>query len=227
MDPYIEACGLWEGFHSHLIEAIYRTLARMLPRGYTADTNVRNYVVVMERDGKEEYLAKPDESVPMRAFIEIYAEAEGQALVTCIEVLSPSNKRRGTKGWTKYHRKRQAMLLGKANFIEIDLLRDELPMPMLDSWPDAPYRLLVSRRLHAPHCRAWPAHFRKRLPVLPVPLASPDPDLSLDLQPLIDEIYSLGRYHERIDYSRPLTPPLSEPDAAWVQEQVQSRKGTR
>jgi hypothetical protein len=51
-----------------------------------------------------------------------------------------------------------------------------------------------------------------------VPLLDPDPDLSLDVQPLLDSIYSLARYDERIDYGRPLTPPLSDGDAAWVAE---------
>src|SRR5262245_49981182 len=38
MDPYLEACGLWEGFHGHLVEAIYRSIARVLPQGYAIDT---------------------------------------------------------------------------------------------------------------------------------------------------------------------------------------------
>jgi Protein of unknown function (DUF4058) len=138
--------------------------------------------------------------------------------VTCIEVLSPSNKRPGTEGWLQYERKRQAMLLGRANFIEIDLLRDGQKMPMLSAWPKSPYTLLVSRASKAPYCRVWPAHFRRRLPPIPVPLLRPDPDLTLDLQPLVESIYSLGRYDERLDYARPLTPALSAEDAAWVRE---------
>jgi hypothetical protein len=260
MDPYIEACGLWQSFHGHLIEAIYRALATILPRGYTVDTAVRSYVVLMGLEGKEENLAKPDvavlqpaagtkprkkkggvavaapaeetESVRMKAFIaerfeetfvEIYAELEEHVLVTCIEVLSPSNKRKGSEGWQQYERKRQAMLLGKANFIEIDLLRGGSKMPMLTPWPDCPYTLLVCRSFDAPTCRAWPVHFKRRLPVIPVPLLEPDPDLHLDLQPLLDDIYSLGRYDERIHYARPLTPALSEEDAAWMQEALKDR----
>jgi Protein of unknown function (DUF4058) len=34
MDPYIEACGLWEGFHSHLIEKISEKLADVAPEHY-------------------------------------------------------------------------------------------------------------------------------------------------------------------------------------------------
>src|SRR5439155_3589113 len=135
-------------------------------------------------------------------FVEIYVEREERILVTCIEVLSPSNKRKDTEGWQEYGRKRQAMLLGRANFLELDLLRGGHKMPMLDPWPDSPYTLLVCRERRAPYCRVWPAHFRRPLPVIPVPLLDPDPDLSLDLNPLLADIYSVGRYDVDIDYTR-------------------------
>src|SRR6266566_610325 len=63
MDPYIEAPRLWEGFHNHFIEAIYRAIASVLPRGYIADTAVRSYIVLMQPEGKKEHLAKPDVAV--------------------------------------------------------------------------------------------------------------------------------------------------------------------
>jgi hypothetical protein len=260
MDPYIEACGLWEGFHNRLIHKIDETLAAILPRGYTIDTAVRSYVVLVQTEGKVERLAKPDvtiteaatgkkprkkkggvavaepaeaaESVPMQAFIaeefeetfvEIYAELEERVLVTCIEVLSPSNKRRGSEGWLQYERKRQALLLGRANFIELDLLRGGHKFPMLTPWPDTPYTLLVCRANRAPYCRVWLAHFLHRLPVIPVPLLYPEPDLTLDLQPLLDGIYELGRYDERVDYARPLTPPLPDALAVSVRDLLKDR----
>jgi hypothetical protein len=260
MDPFIEACGLWEGFHNHLIEAIYQALAPALPQGYTIDTAVRSYVVLLEEESKQEHLAKADvtiteaatakkprkkkdrvsvaeshedaESVAMQAFIaeqfeesfvEIYAELAERVLVTCIEVLSPSNKRRGTEGWLQYERKRQALLLGHANLLEIDLLRGGARHPMLTPWPESPFRLLVSRATLAPHCRVWLAHFLHRLPPIPVPLLFPEPDLSLDLQPLLDGIYALGCYDERLDYARSLDPPLSEIETVGVRDLLKNR----
>src|SRR5206468_13040798 len=65
-------------------------------------------------------------------FIEIYEAEPGPRLVTCIEVLSPSNKRPGKKGWKLYLRKRNALLLGKANLVEIDLVRRGQRMPMIE-----------------------------------------------------------------------------------------------
>jgi len=162
MDPYIEACGLWGDFHSHLIEKICEKLADVAPEHYLVRTGERSYVVLVESEGKKSYPFLPDvsmtaprgrkktpkkggtalaepageaEPVTMRAFIqeehreafiEIYEASPGQRLVTSIEVLSPSNKRPSTEGWELYQRKRQSLLLGNVNLVEIDLLRGGL-----------------------------------------------------------------------------------------------------
>jgi Protein of unknown function (DUF4058) len=157
-------------------------------------------------------------------FIEITAAGPERRLVTCIEVLSPTNKRPNSPGWDQYYRKRQALLLGEASLVEIDLLRGGEKMPMLDDWPNSPYTLLVGRWYKEGLCHVWPAHFRKRLPVIPVPLDRPDPDVVLDLQPMIDSIYERSRYGEDIDYTKPLNPPLQEADQSWLQEQLKARQ---
>ncbi len=156
----------------------------------------------------------------MERFIDIYEQPSRQRLVTSIEVLSPSNKRQGSKGWKIYLRKRRALLLGKANLVEIDLVRRGTRMPMLDRWPDSPYYLLVARDEWAPDCRVWPAFFDEPLPPIAIPLNRPDADITLALQPLIDGIYQRARYYEQIDYSRLLKPPLSPEEAAWLTKQL-------
>lgn len=223
MDPFMEACGLWPDFHGHLIEKIYDTISPVLPAGYLARTGERSHVVLVEPEGKAEDGVLPDvtltdpaaksstegpgavgaEPVELRAFIEqeyrekfidIYELKPERRLVTSIEVLSPSNKKRRSRGWRKYLRKRQALLLGKANLVEIDLLRGGDRMPMLDPWPASPYTLLVAREESGPRCRVWPAFMDRPLPAIPVPLSRPDADLTLALQPLVDAIYERGRY---------------------------------
>jgi hypothetical protein len=244
MDPYIEACGLWGDFHTHLIEEIYERLAEAVPERYVVRTGERSYVVLVESEGKKNYPFLPDvsvttqrgrrkitkkggtalaepadqaEPVTMRAFvqeehreafIEIYETDPEQRLVTSLEVLSRSNKHAGTEGWDLYQRKRQSLLLSNVNLVEIDLLRGGQRMPMLDPWPDSPYTLLVARAKNPQLCRVWPAHFQRPLPALPVPLAKPDPDIPVALQPMIDVIYQRSRYKRSIDYSKPLIPPL-------------------
>jgi len=158
-------------------------------------------------------------------FIEIFDAESEERLVTCVEVLSPSNKRPGTEGWDLYLRKRQALLLGSAHFVEIDLLRGGRRMPMVTPWPKSPYYLLVSRRRRAPYCSVWPAGFRHPLPPISIPLDDPHPDIPLDLQPMIEAVYQRASYDQSINYSKTLTPPLGAEDAAWVAEQLRARAG--
>ena len=149
------------------------------------------------------------------AFIEIYETDPETRLVTALEVLSPSNKRPGTAGWELYQRKRQSLLLGMGSLVELDLLRGGRRMPMLDPWPDSPYTLMVSRARKPRTCQVWEGHFQRPLPPVPIPLTKPDPDLELNVQPLLDTIYRRFRYEQTINYSKELTPPLSPEEAAW------------
>jgi len=181
-------------------------------------------------------VAEPDadsDPVTMRAFIEeehresfveIFEADPEQRLVTTIEVLSPSNKRLGSKGWKLYQRKRQSVLLGGVNLVEIDLLRGGQRSPMLDPWPTSPYTLLVARAKKYQLCRVWPAHFDRPLPEIPVPLAKPDADIPLQLQPMIEAIYQRSRYAGSIDYRKPLTPPLNAEEVAWLKRQPRERQ---
>src|SRR5207302_6933272 len=111
------------------------------PEGQSAPITMRALVETEYREG----------------FLEIRELNPERKLITCIEALSPSNKRPGTPGWLQYIRKRQAYLEGAAHFVEIDLLRSGRRMPMADEWPDSPYYLLVSRKHEAPNASVWPA----------------------------------------------------------------------
>jgi hypothetical protein len=246
MDPFIEDRGLWPDFHDDLIAEIERNLAAQLPERYFIQTGERTYVVLAGTNEKGTTPICPDPrikkpaaasqacqgssgAVTMQAFIdqhfrenfiEIYTEEPQPRLVTCIEVLSPANKQRGNRGWKLYLRKRNALLLGKANLVEIDLLRGGRRMPMVEPWPKSPYYLLVGREDHAPYCRVWPVYFNQPLPEIPVPLASPDRDVPLALQPMIEAVYERSRYGRRLQYDKPLTTLLSPEDAAWLAQRL-------
>lgn len=157
MDPYIEACGLWGDFHHELISEIKRALAEAAPDRYVIRAEERSYLADVEittrrRDrasGSDMGTAIKElslvEEQHQEAFLEIHETSPDQRLVTSIEVLSPSNKRPHTPGWDLYLRKRQSLLLGDVNLVEIDLLRNGQRMPMLDPWPESPYSILVAR----------------------------------------------------------------------------------
>src|SRR5207253_3943250 len=149
-------------------------------------------------------------------FLEIRQVDPEHKLITGIEILSPSNKRPNTKGWRLYYRKRLAYLSGYANLVEIDLLRRGRRMPMASAWPDSPYYLLVCRKKQASRCAVYPATFTEPLPPIPIPLAPPDADITLDIQPFVAAIYARSRYERDIDYHKPLYPPLSQTEAAWL-----------
>jgi hypothetical protein len=96
---------------------------------------------------------------------------------------------------------------------------------MIDPWPDSPYTVLVARAKKAQLCRVWSASFREPLPTIPVPLAKPDPDVPLNLQPLIDAVYQRSCYERSIDYTHPLTPALSAEETAWLEQKLRARTG--
>ncbi len=177
-------------------------------------------------------VAEPDE-LAVRAFVEeefretfveIQEADSDHQLVTCIELLSPSNKKPNSPGWDMYLRKRQGILQARsANLIEIDLLRGGQRMPMQDAWPSSPYALLIARKNRMPFCQVRTAHFRTLLPAISVPLLNPDADVPLALQPMIDAIYGSFRYHRSIDYAQSISPPLSADDGIWLEQQLHSR----
>lgn len=53
------------------------------------------------------------------------------------------------------------------------------------------------------------------MPKLPIPLRVPDPDATLDLKAVVDQVYDGGRYGNYI-YSGPPEPLLAPDDAAWA-----------
>jgi hypothetical protein len=63
MDPYIETSGYWGDFHSGLIALIQQHLADVAPEGYYVHTNTRDYLEVVEQEGRHERALIPDVSV--------------------------------------------------------------------------------------------------------------------------------------------------------------------
>jgi hypothetical protein len=208
MDPFIEACHLWEDFHYRLISEIINSLSPFLPSRYVVRAGERTY--------KSEF---------REPFLEIREVHRDRQLVTTVEILSPSNKRFGSEGWLEYLRKRQMCLGGIFNFVEIDLLRGGRRMPMDDDWPESPYYLLLMcRKDQVPRCTVWPASFLRPLPPIAIPLLPPDSDITLALQPMIEAIFARSHYELDIDYNQPLRPPLSTEETAWFEERIRRRQ---
>jgi Protein of unknown function (DUF4058) len=221
---YIVLAGV-DNKEDHLLKPDVGVLA---PPGRETKRRAASGTAVAEQTTADEVTARAFIDERYREnFIEIYEEDGGQLrLVTCLEILSPSNKRSNTKGRKLYLRKRNALLLGSAHFVEIDLLRGGARMPMLDPLPESPYYVLLCRQERAPYCRVRKAYFDRALPDLTIPLGDNDPDVVLPLQPLVDAVYERSRYARRLDYNKPLTPPLIAEQIAWLQGRLRGATET-
>lgn len=136
-------------------------------------------------------------------------------LVTMIEILSPANK--VGEGVTEYNTRRIDLLQTQTHLLEIDLLRGGARIMLNDPVPTAPYYVYLSRGDHRPSTLVWAVQLRDRLPVVPVPLLRPDPDVPLDLQAALDACFTLVGYERLIDYTAPPPPPdLNAEDSAWL-----------
>jgi hypothetical protein len=153
-------------------------------------------------------------------YLEIWEMDPDRRLVTCIEVLSPTNKRPGSVGWREYERKRQLFFQGHANLVEVDLLRGGQRLAMVESWPACPYSIMVVRKESAPATHIWPAYSMRPLPCVPVPLTPAFADVSLDLQPLVDAIYRRSRYATDVQYAVPAEIALSPDETAHLQRHI-------
>ena len=54
------------------------------------------------------------------------------------------------------------------------------------------------------------------IPSFPVPLQPGEPEPVVELQRLVDEMYTRARFDLAIDYTQPLKPSLATEEASWV-----------
>jgi hypothetical protein len=152
-------------------------------------------------------------------------EASSNAVITVVEVLSPTNKRPG-EGRRLYSTKRQTVLGSASHLVEIDLLRAYEPMAMHPVAPEATstYRILVSRSECRPQADLYEFTIQESMPEFPLPLQAAGEQVTVDLQPLVNGIYDRSGYGLRIDYQAPVPPPtLTVDDQAWIREVLGSR----
>lgn len=243
MNPYLEQDDAWHDFHQQFIPLVGQMIVPQVRPSYIV--KVEEHVFIHERSAAErEFLGRPDVSItrgdvplPSRpgsqvleapvhgripvaidverlSFVEIRDRRDRQ-LVTVLELLSPSNKRHGADR-EQYVAKRRQLLASSAHFVEIDLLRGGPRMPIEDL-PDCDYCIMVSRVEKRPEVGIWPVRLRERLPIIPIPLRTPDADARLDLQEALHRLYDAAGYEDYI-YTGAPQPPLHPDDAAWARQ---------
>lgn len=153
-------------------------------------------------------------------------DAQSRAVITVIEILSPSNKIKGAYGRESYARKRDEVLDSKTHLVEIDLLRGgQSFLPKLKR-RGGDYFVHVSRAGQRPKGELWRIRLPQRLPPIVIPLKAGDDDAKLDLQEVFTSVYDRAGFDLIVNYREPPDPPLTPEQAAWA-EQWLTKKGLR
>lgn len=253
MNPYLENPLFWSEIHNLLIAAIFRKLNPQLRPKYKVAIEKRVYQTTNEDSllvGVADVAVQSTQKTPLpqlasiavaspsveavtvdvtmpetvkETFLEV-RDVATQEVVTVIEIISPKNKRPG-EGRNAYVKKRLQVLGSCTNLVEIDLLRDGKPQQLQNNL-QTDYRILVSRAYLRPKADLYAFNLQNSIPSYPLPLREGDTEPLLDIQTLINELYDEGNYDLVIDYTQGPVPPLSQENAAWVDE-VLKEKGLR
>jgi len=243
VDPFLEASGLWEGFHERLIIHLSDLLSERVPRRYWVNIQERITSIGLPEGERHQFVAdigvsainghpttgdRPTGSIatmepvtrtmkyeePAReSYLEILRLPERQ-IVTVIEILSPSNKE--LPGRELYKKKRESLLNQFVHVVEIDFLIQGTRLPTNEPLPDADYFAFVARADQRPRCEVYPWLLPQLLPTIPIPLQDPDPDINLDLGALWNHAFTRGRYDEVLRYSAGPPAFVRPADRDWV-----------
>lgn len=245
MDPFLES-QVWQDFHTRMITVVSERLISEIQPRYFILVEHRIYVegvdgdvdsvriadvALLSRDtyrapalsrSTDRVAAAVECMLPMptprkEARLAIY-DHETDDIVTVIELLSPSNKRRHGDGRREYLAKRQEFFEKTFNLVELDLLRSGARLPMAGPLPPGDFYAIVSRANRRPRCEVYPWTLRDKLPAIPIPLKHGDADAVVPLQEVFDTVYQRARYDLSVKYDSPLDPPLSDVELQWVKQ---------
>ena len=252
MNPYLEG-HLWADVHNALASKIRQMLVPLLRPRYVARLEI--YLVEDPTPETEVGVLYPDVEVlqvrtvrrqsdasgsvalattpatltlPLLSPVEIripvveIRDTANNVLVTSIEILSPVNKRE--PGLSNYRQKQQRLRQAQVNLVEIDLLRRGTRPFNHPRLQEASYVVTLTRA-QATALEVWTIALLEQLPVLPIPLRLPDPDVPLDLEQALAEIYDEAGYDLSIDYTQAPPPPaLSEFDEQRLRNYLEPSK---
>lgn len=237
MNPFLEQADTWEDFHQSFLKDLRDHLSGRVGDNYFVKIEVRLYL--HERSAEERrFIGRADVGIttsgaprsqpaatltaPMQlqmpaVDIERHSSLEirdrrNRRLVTAIELLSPSNKTRGSDRDDYLAKRRE--LLATTNLVEIDLRRGGT-RPSPPEIPPCDYYVLLSRLSQREKLDFWPFALRDQPPIIPIPLVEPDADLLLDLKALLDVTYDAAGYGKYI-YAETPDPPLTAEDERWA-----------
>jgi Protein of unknown function (DUF4058) len=243
MNPFLEQTEVWHDFHQTYVTAMRQSLVQQVGARYIVKLELHIYIRELASDERR-LLGRADVGInairqppathtasgvleaPVHCFVptgvdvleESFIEirkTDTRQLVTTIELLSPANKSPGPDREAYLSKRRQYLVAGNINFVEIDLLRGGPRLP-LENLPPCDYYALVARAERRPEVGVWPIQLRDPLPTISVPLLPDDSDARLNLQELLHTTYDEGGYANYIYENEPEL-RLSAADAEWAQ----------
>ncbi|MEM7537443.1 MAG: DUF4058 family protein [Chloroflexota bacterium] len=242
MNPYLEADHIWPSFLTMLASEIDKQLNKILSEHYysmivigtvlepitklsEATQQAINHHAMLAEDSEATTLAAPIHRIALarnetrHRSVQIRL-VENHQLVTSIEILSPPNKQ--IPGLSRYQQKRHTILYSAVHLIELDLFRggQRVAWELNESPVDTDYVVLLNRSFSGEEriSGIWPVAINEPLPLLPVPLLEPEPDILIDLNQMIQHIYHKSRYAQRLDYTKPIPSPKLRPTIQkWIE----------
>jgi hypothetical protein len=244
MNPYFEREGIWEGFHSRLINRLGEVLVQAVRPHFIVQVEEQLYLVERSADQRS-FLGRADVAAalgyrpapaswkgtatltaPARGRIPevavdevrlphlIICNREDQEVVTAVELLSPYNKLAGPDR-EQYLAKRRRLLRLPIHFVELDLLRGKGERMPMEGLPPCDYCVMVSRAEERPDVGLWPLRLADPLPTIPVPLRGPLAEARLDLQAVLHHVYDVNGYEDYLYRGTP-QPRLTAEQDAWA-----------
>lgn len=245
MNPWLEGY-MWPDVHHDLASTIRFLIAPLIAPKYVARLDI---ATILDNDPESEIgITYPDVEIlqnrnivrePVTAYgltmtepniittyklpievriavVEIRDTANNK-LITAIEILSPVNKR--NSNLINYRNKISDLHTSDVHVLEIDLLRRGT-RPFNYKKNTGSYQMMLLRA-KTNKAAIWTVAIQDKLPILPIPLMAPDPDVLLDLGKALDIVFERGLYHLSIDYTeKPAPPAFIEQDWDWMQQVV-------
>lgn len=251
VDPYLQR--RWGDFHNRFLTYLSDEINDRLPRNLLARSQETVTVEESERpprrylpdahayetptpaagfqhEGGGTAMALDDPIVLMsplklkQSSIQIIDSKSDGAVVTAIELLSPSNKVR-SPAREKYLAKQDDYLAAGVNLLELDWIRRGSPATFATRFGisdklKSTYHASMVNFTRGGRLEYYRIPYDARLPRLALPLRSKEEFVPLDLQPVFDYAYERGRYADELTYEGPPTPPFRGKAAKWAADRI-------
>jgi Protein of unknown function (DUF4058) len=220
MDPFVERDGIFQELHLQLVARAQALLQPQLRPHYVARLD--------QPIDPDDASTPEDVGMSRQRRLLVLRSSQPRELVTCIELLYPSNKVPGTKSAARLLERHATAVRNGWNVVEIDLLRGGERLSVPGVAMPGPYDYLAHRSVLTPRGRVLRTHgwtLRDPLPLLPIPLDWQDRRVHLDLGTCVADAYDAIAADEEAGYGDDPPPPsLRTEDRLWIDALLREKR---